>query len=313
MRSPAGRLLHLGHAIVDIVMAVPALPATGADVRATRSEVTAGAGFNVMLAARRQGMAVAHGGVQGSGPFGQLLRAQMEEAGITLLQLPLTTADSGFCVALVDADGERTFLTSVGAEATVAGTELARITVQPRDTVYLSGYALLSPTGGPALAQWTAHLPDEATLVVDPQPLVAEIPAGVLGPVMERVDWWTCNLAEATRSTGCSEPFAAAGQLLDLTARASVLVRLGPAGCLVAPRGGIAELVEAPRVDVVDTNGAGDAHTGTFIAAVAAGLGPVAAALRANAAAALAVKRFGPATAPSVDELERFMASAGLS
>ena len=42
---------------------------------------------------------------------------------------------------------------------------------------------------------------------------------------------------------------------------------------------------------MVDTNGAGDAHSGAFIAALAAGAADTAAARSANAAAALSVTR----------------------
>jgi sugar/nucleoside kinase (ribokinase family) len=61
-------------------------------------------------------------------------------------------------------------------------------------------------------------------------------------------------------------------------------------------------------VDAVDTNGAGDAHTGTFVAALARGADALDAARTANAAAALSVTRRGPATAPSAAELARFLA-----
>lgn len=60
-------------------------------------------------------------------------------------------------------------------------------------------------------------------------------------------------------------------------------------------------------VAAVDTTGAGDTHTGVFIAALAGGAGPAAAARTANAAAALAVTRRGPATAPGRAELARFL------
>jgi sugar/nucleoside kinase (ribokinase family) len=63
-------------------------------------------------------------------------------------------------------------------------------------------------------------------------------------------------------------------------------------------------------VGVVDTNGAGDAHSGAFIAALAAGAADAAAARSANAAAALSVTRRGPATAPTREELARFLATA---
>jgi sugar/nucleoside kinase (ribokinase family) len=88
-----------------------------------------------------------------------------------------------------------------------------------------------------------------------------------------------------------------------------VLVRTGPAGCLIGHRDRDPVTVPGFRVDVVDTNGAGDAHTGTFIATLAAGAGEVAAARAANAAAALSVTRRGPATAPTAAELAAFLAA----
>ena len=61
----------------------------------------------------------------------------------------------------------------------------------------------------------------------------------------------------------------------------------------------------------VDTTGAGDAHAGVFLAGLAAGLPPADAASRANAAAALAVTRAGPAVSPSRAELDAFLARGG--
>ncbi|WP_224791318.1 PfkB family carbohydrate kinase, partial [Pseudomonas fluorescens] len=51
-------------------------------------------------------------------------------------------------------------------------------------------------------------------------------------------------------------------------------------------------------------NGAGDAHAGVFVAGLAQGLAAYEAARRANAAAALAVTRWGPATAPGTAEVD---------
>jgi sugar/nucleoside kinase (ribokinase family) len=61
----------------------------------------------------------------------------------------------------------------------------------------------------------------------------------------------------------------------------------------------------------VDTNGAGDAHTGILVAGRAAGLGWVEAARRANAGAAIKVTRRGPNTAPTAAEIDDFLATEG--
>jgi len=57
----------------------------------------------------------------------------------------------------------------------------------------------------------------------------------------------------------------------------------------------------------VDSNGAGDCHVGAFAAMLAMGRGPLEAARWANAAAAMSVTTRGPATGPTMDELERFL------
>jgi sugar/nucleoside kinase (ribokinase family) len=66
--------------------------------------------------------------------------------------------------------------------------------------------------------------------------------------------------------------------------------------------------ITAPAVDAVDTTGAGDAHSGVFLAGLAAGLTVGEAVRRANAAAALTVTRAGAATSPTRTELDRFLA-----
>ena len=64
-------------------------------------------------------------------------------------------------------------------------------------------------------------------------------------------------------------------------------------------------------MQALDSNGAGDAHTGVLIAALAGGHDAVQAATRANAAAALAVTRRGPATAPNAKEVDTLVGKTG--
>ena len=62
--------------------------------------------------------------------------------------------------------------------------------------------------------------------------------------------------------------------------------------------------------DAVDTNGAGDAHTGVLLAEVARGTGWVEACRRANIGGAIKVTRRGPATAPTRAEIDAFVPPA---
>ncbi len=306
------RLLCLGNVVVDIVLDVPALPPRGGDVLAGRSQLAPGGGFNVMAAAARQGLPVGYAGAHGTGPFADLARAGLAAEGIEGLQPAKPDLDTGFVVALVDDTAERTFVTSRGAEATLTAADLAGLTARPGDAASLSGYSLLHPSNRGALLGWLARLPAAATVVFDPGPLVASIPADALDQVLRRTDWLTCSAREAAALTGEDRPAAALRVLAGRAAGhgrpgAGVLVRTGPDGCLLSFSATEQLAVPGFPVTELDSNGAGDTHTGAFIAALAAGADVPGAARRANAAAAFSVTRRGPATAPTTTELAQFL------
>jgi sugar/nucleoside kinase (ribokinase family) len=311
LRPRPQRLVFAGEALVDVVMRVPALPVRGGDLMATSAETTAGGGFNVMAAAARQGLPVRYAGGHGTGPWGDMVRAALAAEGIGVLRPPDPDRDTGFDVALVEPDGERTFVTRLGAEMVRGPRSWDEVATGPGDAVYVSGYGLAAPETGPALSAWAAALPSGVLLFVDPGPLAAEIPAGVLAPVLSRCDWLSCNEREARLLTRAGRTTAeVTGALLARTGRADILVRVGAAGCYLARRGAEPVPVPAPAVTAVDTTGAGDAHSGVFLAALADGLSPLAAAARANAAAAFAVTRRGPATSPGRGALDAWLAAS---
>ncbi|HSZ41388.1 MAG TPA: PfkB family carbohydrate kinase [Trebonia sp.] len=307
---PAGprRLVFAGEAIVDVAAHVPGLPGRGGDVLASSSGVTVGGGFNVMAAAARQGMAVLYAGGHGTGPWGDLVRTVLAGEGIGVLRAPDPLRDTGFVVVLVEPGGERTFVTSLGAESFH---DLAALTALPGDVVYVSGYGLLGPSAT-EVAEWAGALSRGSLLFLDPGPLAGDIPPSMLARVLPRCDWLSVSIREATLLTGADDPEGAASALASRTS-GGVIVRTGPSGCVLAPGahsagGPEVTRVPAPKVDAIDTTGAGDAHAGAFLAALADGLSPVAAARRANAAAALAVTRRGPATAPTRSDLDAWLA-----
>ena len=187
----------------------------------------------------------------------------------------------------------------------------------------------MHPSNASAILGWLGRLGEPNLVFLDPGPLVGAVPGDVLRRVLRRADWLTCNAREAAGLTGLDDPSAAALALArgvvagvpgvasdgqdSAHPREGVLVRAGAAGCLVARAGAGADglpPVHVPGfpVTVLDTNGAGDTHAGTFIAALAGGADALDAARTANAAAALSVTRRGPATAPADSELARFLA-----
>src|SRR5699024_11630290 len=87
---------------------------------------------------------------------------------------------------------------------------------------------------------------------------------------------------------------------------AVVVVRDGVEGCTVFHHGRGTTIPAFPRT-AVDTNGAGDTHTGVLLAERALGADWESAATRANAAAAIAVTRRGPQSTPTRAEVDGFL------
>src|SRR5215467_3230342 len=224
------RLLHLGNVVVDIVLTVPAFPERGGDVLASGARATAGGGFNVLAAAARQGLPAAYAGAHGTGPFGALARAALAEEGIDVIQPARPGLDTGFVLAIVEAGGERTFVTSRGAEATLTPGDLDRVSPATRDAVYLSGYGLVHDSNRATLLGWLARLGGGPTLFLDPGPLVGSIPAGALATVLGRVNWLTCNAREARVLAGAADPRSAAAALAARISGASRISGAGRAG-----------------------------------------------------------------------------------
>lgn len=310
------RLVCVANTIIDVAVAVDSFPVQGGDALARSGSFHAGgAGFNVMAAASRLGVTCVYGGAHGTGPFGDAARAAMAQEGIELvhgadsdgtdLDGADTDGDTGWDIAITDATAERTFITVVGAEARLTAERIRRVVVNPGDAVYVSGYGLLADPNRTAIRDWLDTLPGDAMVVTDPGPLVADIPAGTLEAVLARTTWWSANEREATTMAGESDPTIAASRITK--SGCGVILRLGAGGCLVVEPGKDPVKVPGFAVEAVDTNGAGDAHVGAFIASMLCGLDPLTSARRANAAAAYSVTLPGPATSPTLRELDQFL------
>lgn len=304
------RLISTGSILVDLPMAVPGLPPRGGDVLGSVGARTPGGGFNIVAAAARQGATVLLAGVIGTGDNATACQEQLAAEGITHCGRIRSDADTGLCVTLTEPDGERTFISAPGAESRLEPGDLPDC-AQPRDSVFVSGYDLCYPQAGPELAAWCARLPAQVTLLCDPGPLVADIPAELWHKVLDRTDVLSVNEREAHLLTGiaatASNFAATAAALAALVPGRLVLLRLGAAGCVLQAPGQMAELIPSVCLPVVDSTGAGDAHAGAFLARLLAGARPAEAVRAANIAAALTVSRFGPATSPTRSQVDALL------
>ena len=308
------RVIHTGQALVDVVVEVPDLPVRGQNVMATSATDYAGGAVTVLVAAARFDAECVHAGAHGTGPHGDLVRTALAAEGIEVSAPPVADSDTGICVVMVEPSAERTFVTTLGAERRITVASLATSEPQAGDLVCVTGFSLaLESTRDPLLA-WLPTLGAGVVVVLDPGAAFAGLPADVRAAMLEVTDVWSSNAEEAEdllAAVGATAPDDLAALTTSiaplLRGAAVVIVRDGPEGCAVHVDGETTGVPGYPQTPV-DTNGAGDTHTGALLAEVAAGTPWVEGCRRANAAAAIKVTRRGPESAPTADEVDEFLA-----
>ena len=306
------RLIHTAQALVDAVVEVPRLPSPGGNVMATTYRRYAGGASTILLAAARVGASAVHAGSIGTGVNGDLIREVLAAEGGTVSSPPVDGQDTGICVVMVEPSAQRTFVTTMGAERHVTAESLGTAAPRAGDLVCVSGYSLIEPTVT-ALLPWLESLAG-VEIVLDPGAIFAELPEPVRQRALAVATVWTSNAEEAEALCGDGTLERAPDLVAwHLRPDAVTVVRDGARGCAVHIGGRSAIIPGFPQTPV-DTNGAGDTHTGVLCARAAAAPRPsrdltdwVAAARFANAAAAIKVTRRGPTTAPTAAEVTDFL------
>lgn len=304
------RVIHTGQALVDEVVDIPALPWRGDNSMATSYARYAGGATNILVASARTGAESVHAGAHGTGTNGDLVREVMASEGITLSAPPVADADTGICFVMIEPSAERTFVTTQGAERRITVESLQTSAPVAGDLVNVTGYSFVLPSTRDPLLNWIDTLEDGVLLVLDPGAAFSALPRPIRERVLSRTDVWTSNADEAYQLSavhGMKESADACAEFLPKDA--VTIVRDGKEGCAVRINGETTVLPGYPQKPV-DTNGAGDCHTGVLNAEFTLNGGDwVEAARRANAAAAVKVTRKGPATAPTRAEVDDFLAS----
>ena len=333
-----GRVVHTGQVVIDLTLRIEALPEPGGDVFADEAGMGLGGGYNVLVAARRLGVETLFAGTLGRGPFSQTADAGLAAIGAVHVGARVD-GDLGYCVAMTDARAERTFVSAAGAETRDPLDAFDRLEVGAEDVVYVSGYSLAHAANTAALERLVRRLVGSAgrtgdgggnggrsgggvrdgssggsaaggrpgAVLFDVSPMVGTAPMESLEMVGALDPIWSLNEREAgilAARLGLDAPDGDRAATAEALARrlGPVLVRAGASGSWFASDDG---LIRTPSVPVkpVDTNGAGDAHSGVLAASLARGVALPVALRWANVAGALSTTRRGPATCPTEKEI----------
>jgi ribokinase len=309
------RVVVFGSSNTDMTVRVPRLPAAGQTILGSTFATTPGGkGANQAVAARRAGADVVFVTAVGNDDLGKHSLALYEREGIDVSHVRIAgDTASGVAMIFVEDDGENMIAVAPGANGSLTPDDVDRlpaalfckddlllvsleIPVKTAIRALHRGFeagmrTILNPAPAPALAESEIQELLSAAKMVTPNRLEALALAGMNDDRAVEPDWPEC------------------GSRLKAMGPDAVLITLGSRGCQVIA----AETwsVGAPRVDAVDTVGAGDAFNGALAAALAGGRELHSAVVWANAAAALAVTLPGAQSAlPFRDAIDRLATRA---
>ncbi|HDJ1441373.1 TPA: ribokinase [Serratia rubidaea] len=296
-------VLVLGGAVGDLVMTLPRLPVSGEDIEARpQGRQIGGCAFNVARVLCRLGVPVVNGMPVGNGEWGVAVEAAMQALGLPVL-LRHGQMDNGWCLALAEPNGERTFITVSGCEAQWNKAQLATLPLTPETLVYANGYELVGEPGA-ALREWLTRLPFDQYRLIDPGPRVGLLGEEFFAMLSDSHTLLTLNRDEVATLCGNGDPVEAA-QRYAAARNFTLICRLDSDGAWICDGKHPPQHIAAYPVEVVDTIGAGDAHCAGLLAALSAGWPLPQAVDLANRVAACVVASRGADAAPDWAQLRQ--------
>lgn len=256
----------VGSINVDLQLRVSRHPTPGETLLAAGGTYSAGGkGANQACAAALAGARVTLLGAVGSDDASRTALALLSDAGVLLDHVATMDSPTGLAVVTVDSAGENTVLVVSGANALVAPAQVDAWAgaIGQAEVVICQGELSASTTAAVARqvrGRWVLNLApvidlDPAvTRLADPLVVNQHEAALVLTQLGGRSDGSPESLVTALRDQGI----------------ASVVLTLGADGALVADATGLSQ-IRSPKVQAVDTVGAGDAFVGALAARLSDG------------------------------------------
>ncbi len=292
---PSVTVHNFGSINVDHVYRVPHLVRPGETLSSASLEtVLGGKGANQSVALARAGAAVRHVGRIGAAD--EALLDALLDAGVDCGRVVRVPGTSGHAIIQVDDAGENAIVLHGGANRgfDAAALEAGLEGAEPGDWLLVQNECDALPIA--------LDIARRRGLRVAFNP--APMDAGVAALELDALELLIVNETEAAqlaaalgatagaRGSDSGQDDDAVAALAEALPQVALVATLGARGAMLVS-GGERTHVVAPRVDVVDTTGAGDTFVGYLLAALVAGAAPVDALRRAVIAGSLATTRAG--------------------
>lgn len=287
------RTLVVGAAIVDIIMNIDSLPKSGEDVLCHQTKtVVGGCAYNVARTLSNLGCCPKLCVPIGTGTYGSLITNQLKLDGYDIL-IRDKEQDNGYCLSLVEADGERTFITVQGAECHFKSEWFDKLPMDEFDNIYVAGYQVCGKSGE-VIAEWLGKQ-QQKNIYFAPGPVITSIDKQVMAQIFAVHPILHLNQKEAFDFTGQETLDDCLRFLYDKT-KNLVFITLGAGGTIYFD-GSTSHHAASEKTSVVDTIGAGDSHIAAIIGGLEKGLSIEESVALANQTAAIIVGIKGPTIA----------------
>ena len=308
------QVIVIGAAVIDVIADAYSLPYRGSDIELHQQSVNVGGcALNVAITIQRLGLTSVNALPLGQGVWADIIRLDLKKKRIQSI-INHAEGDNGWCLALVEPDGERTFLSVSGVENQWDKKQLQQIHVERNAIIYLSGYQLASQAKY-TLVEWLESLDNDVELFIDFGPRIADIEPPVFERLLAMNTTVTLNRQEAEYIQSdilmLVDQTSLNVERLAETWRSKyqnpIIVRLDQDGAFYSMSSTISGDVPIFKTEIIDTIGAGDSHAGGVLSGLASGWSLKEAVTLGNAVASYVVNQRGGDSAPLRNELSKYL------
>ena len=259
------KVLCIGDVMLDVVVALQAPINYGEDTPSKITTHSGGAAGNVASWIAHTGTEASIVARVGNDSAGAAITSEFEDLGVDHSSLKKTSDATGVVVVLVDKNAERTMFPETGANSGLLLADMPPLV--GFDAAYVSGYALLNPRSRAGVLEMIAAIKSAGLpLFYDTVTVGAmkEVDRELIYSWLPLMDYVLPNEEEALYLADSADIDDALRKLLELCP--AVIVKRGSAGAVAQVRGGARIDIDAVKITVADTTGAGDSFAAGFIA-----------------------------------------------
>jgi sugar/nucleoside kinase (ribokinase family) len=261
------RVIVIGDVMTDVIVIPEGPMVRGSDRRAQIRSRPGGSGANQAVWFGSMGTRVSFVARVGAADKPHL-EAYFKGFHVDPVLIADAVKPSGVLVTIIDPDGERSFLTDRGANLDLSHSDMPVWLLDDTRLVVVSGYSLFAENPRGAV-QWMAGEARRRNIPV----AVDAASVGFIEEVGTQnfLDWtrgFSTLFANADEAAALSGSTVLEEQFARLTPNYDrVVIKLGAEGAAMGNAAGLRLSLPAPKVDVVDTTGAGDAFAAGFLSA----------------------------------------------